>query len=157
VPNLDVAYIPTPKTIVRQMLLLAHIRRGEVLYDLGAGDGRIIIQAARKFGARSTGIEIDPERVSHIKEKLESTRVQAEVIQADFMEINLSLADVITMYLSESVNAKLASKLEHELKPGARVVSLDYFLPGWTPEKEVTVNSGGVTRKIFLYRAPTAK
>jgi predicted RNA methylase len=149
--DLDVAYIPTPKDIVHQMLLIAGLRRNERLFDLGAGDGRIIIEAARNFGARATGIEIDPERIARIKERLASTGVQAEIINADFMTVDLSPANVIAIYLSDSVNAKLAPKLESELRVGARVVSLDYALPNWTPEKEV-ITKGAIPRKLYLYR-----
>jgi SAM-dependent methyltransferase len=151
VVDLDVAYVPTPKIIVRQMLLLAGLRRGETLFDLGAGDGRVLIEAARGFGARAVGIEIDPERVSRIRDRLRSTGIKAEIIQADFMDLDLSAADVVAIYLSESVNAKLAPKLERELKPGSRVVSLDYALPGWVSEKEF-VTKGAVPRKLYLYR-----
>ena len=150
--NLDVVYIPTPKNIVREMLKLAGVRRGELVYDLGAGDGRILVEATRRFGARSVGIEIDPERVSRINERLKSTGVAAEVIRADFMNIDLSRADVIAIYLSDSVNVRLGPKLARELKEGARVVSLDYVLPGWRVEKELEVESGGVRRTIYLYR-----
>jgi len=150
--GLDVAYIPTPKTVVHQMLRLVRLRQGEALYDLGAGDGRILIEAARRFGAKPVGIEIDSVRVTRIKERLKSTGVEAEVIQGDFMETDLSRADVITIYLSDSVNAKLAPKLRSELKTGARIVSLDYILPAWVPTREVTVKSAGVTRRLYLYR-----
>ena len=151
--NLDVAYVPTPKSIVRQMLLLAQLCRDEVLFDLGAGDGRILIEAARSFGARCVGVEIDPERITRLKERLKSTGVKANVIEGDLMQLDLSAADVVTMYLSDSVNAKLAPKLARELKTGARIVSLDYVLPGWRHEKEVTVKNAAMTRKIYLYRA----
>jgi predicted RNA methylase len=151
VVDLDVAYVATPKSIVRQMLLLAGLSRGETVFDLGAGDGRIMIEAARRFGARAIGIEIDPDRVSRIRERLKSTGVKAEVIQADFMDVDLSPADVVAIYLSESVNAKLAPKLERELRADARVVSLDYALPGWVPEKE-SVAKGPLPRKLYIYR-----
>ncbi len=153
--DLDVAYVPTPKNIVRQMLLLAELRRGETLFDPGAGDGRILIEAARKFGAQSVGIEIDPQRVSRTKQRLTSTGIKAEVIPADFMDVDFSSADVVAIYLSESANAKLAPKLERELHDGSRVVSLDYPLPGWVPEKEVTVK-GALPRKLYLYRVSKA-
>ena len=153
VVDLDVAYVATPRNIVRQMLTLTGLRRGETLFDLGAGDGRILIEAARGFGARAIGIEIDPQRVSRIKERLRSTGIIAEILQADLMNVNLSTADVVAMYLSESVNAKVAPKLERELKAGARIVSLDYPLPGWVPEKEV-IAKGPLARKLFLYRVP---
>ena len=149
--NLDVAYIPTPKNIVRQMLLLAKLRRGELLYDLGAGDGRILIEAAREFGARCAGVEIDPERVARIKERLAATKVEAEIIEGDLMQVDLSNADVITIYLSDSVNTKLAPKLSRELKTGARVVSLDYVLPDWKHDREVSIASAGLSRKVYVY------
>ena len=152
VVNLDVAYIPTPKEVVRKMLQLAGVRRGETVFDLGAGDGRILIEAVRGFGARAIGVEIDPERLARMKERLASTSTEAEIVQGDLMLINLSSADVVAIYLSDSVNAKLAPKLRSELKAGARVVSLDYQLPGWVPEQELMVKSGGVNRTLYLYR-----
>jgi len=150
--NLDVAYVPTPKDIVRRMLRLASVRRGETVFDLGAGDGRILIEAVRGFGARAIGVEVDPERLIRIKERLTATGIEARVIQGDFMQVNVSSADVVAIYLSSSVNAKLASKLRDELKTGARVVSLDYPLPGWVVARELTVKSGGISRNIYLYR-----
>lgn len=149
--DLDVVYIPTPRTIVRQMLSLAGLRKNENLYDLGAGDGRILVEGVRGFDAKATGIEIDPERIQRLRERLQSTGVVANVIQADFMDVDLSPADVIAIYLSDSVNARLAEKLEHELRAGTRIVSLDYALPGWKPEKEISVKSGALDRKLFLY------
>ncbi len=148
---MDVAYIPTPKNIVRQMLLLARLRQGELLYDLGAGDGRILIEGAREFGARCVGVEIDPERIVRLKERLAATKVEAKIIEGDLMQVDLSDADVVAIYLSDSVNAKLAPKLSRELKPGARVVSLDYTLPGWKLEKKTSVTSAGLSRQIYLY------
>ena len=138
------------------MLLLAGLRRGETLIDVGAGDGRILVEAARKFGARATGIEIDPERVARIKGRLRSTGVEAEIIQADFMTVDLSPANVVVIYLSDSANAKLAPKLERELKAGARVVSLDYALPDWTAEKEL-MTKGVIPRRLYLYRVTKAR
>jgi 16S rRNA A1518/A1519 N6-dimethyltransferase RsmA/KsgA/DIM1 with predicted DNA glycosylase/AP lyase activity len=152
VVNLDVAYVPTPKDIVRRMLQLASLRRGEILFDLGAGDGRIIIEAVRDFGARAVGVEIDPERISRIRERLNSTETRAELIEADLFEVDLSSADVIAIYLSPSANAKLAPKLKTELKVGTRVVSLDYVLPGWVSDREVEVSTSGMKRKLYLYR-----
>jgi 16S rRNA A1518/A1519 N6-dimethyltransferase RsmA/KsgA/DIM1 with predicted DNA glycosylase/AP lyase activity len=151
--DLDVAYIPTPKDIVRKMLQLADVRRGEVVFDLGAGDGRILVEAVRKFGARAIGVELDPERFTRIQDRLKATGCAAQVIQEDFMKVNLSSADVVVMYLSPSVNSKLVSKLKGELKSGARVVSLDYELPGWKAERELGVTSGGIPRRIYLYKA----
>jgi len=149
--DLDVAYVPTPKQVVRQMLHLAQLRRGEVLFDLGAGDGRVMIEAARTFGAQVVGVEIDPQRISRLKQRLRSTGVSAQVIQSDFMDVDLSTANVVAIYLSESANAKLAPKLNRELPRGARVVSLDYPLSGWKPQEELVVK-GALPRKLFLYR-----
>lgn len=151
--NLDVAYVPTPKDLVRKMLRVAGVRRGETVFDLGAGDGRILIEAVRGFGARAIGVEMDPERLARIQERLTATGTEATVLAGDLMRVDLSSADVVTIYLSESVNAKLAEKLRNELKPGARIVSLDYVLPGWASERDLTVGSGGITRKLYLYRA----
>jgi len=149
--DLDVAYVPTPRQIVHQMLHLAQLRRGETLFDLGAGDGRVMIEAVRKFGAKAIGIEIDPHRVERIRERLNSTGAKAEIIQADFMNVNLAPADVVAIYLSDSANARLAPKLSHELRPGTRVVSLDYALPDWQEEKQVLAK-GPLERKLWLYK-----
>ncbi|MGA3108111.1 MAG: class I SAM-dependent methyltransferase [Candidatus Bathyarchaeia archaeon] len=150
--DLDVAYVPTPKDIVRQMLQLASLRRGETLFDLGAGDGRIMIDAVRRFGAKAVGVEIDPERISRTRERLAATVTQAELIEGDLFQVDLSSADVIAIYLSDSANAKLAAKLKDELKAGARVVSLDYKLPGWAADRELEVNTSGITRRLYLYK-----
>lgn len=150
--DLDVAYVPTPKDIVRKMLELAQVRPGETVFDLGAGDGRILIEAGRRFRARAVGVEIDPERVARIRERLGATQTDAKVVEGDFMKVDLSSADVIAIYLSPSVNSRLGPKLRAELKAGARVVSLDYELPGWIAEREKLVESGGVSRTIYLYK-----
>jgi precorrin-6B methylase 2 len=153
VTKLDVAYVPTPKDIVRRMLQLAALRPGEIVFDLGAGDGRVMIEAVRQFRAKAVGIEIDPERTSRIRERLASTGIGAELIEGDLLQVDLSTADVISIYLSDSVNAQLGPKLRRELKKGARVVSLDYKLPEWKPIREVTVNTAGMPRKIYVYQA----
>ena len=150
--NLDVAFVPTPKLIVRSMLHLASLRRGETLFDLGAGDGRIIIEAARRFGARAIGIEIDPNLANRIRERIAATKSQAELIEADFFTVDLTPADVVAIYLSASTNERLAPKLSSELRTGARVVSLDYELPGWRVSRQVEVKSSGIGRELYLYK-----
>jgi len=150
--NVDVAFVPTPKLIVDAMLQLASLRRGETLYDLGAGDGRIIIEAARQFKAHAVGIEIDPKNISRIRERLATTNSKAELIEDDFFNVNLAPADVVTIYLSDSANQKLVPKLDSELRPGTRVVSLDYELPGWIPKRVTEVNASGMERKLYLYK-----
>jgi len=134
------------------MLQLASLRRGETLVDLGAGDGRVIIEAVRSFGAHAVGVEVDPARISRIKERLAATGTEAELIEADMFDVNLSSVDVITIYLSTSANARLAPKLRAEAKHGSRVVSLDYPLLEWKPERELTVRASGVERKLYLYK-----
>jgi cyclopropane fatty-acyl-phospholipid synthase-like methyltransferase len=134
------------------MLQLASVRRGETLFDLGAGDGRIIIEAARTFGAHAFGVEIAPESIRRIRERLAATGTKADLIESDIFEVDLTSADVITIYLSESANARLVQKLNKELKPGTRVVSLDYRLPGWIPKRTLEVSASGIGRTIYLYK-----
>ena len=153
VVGLDVAFVPTPKKIVRSMLQLASLRRGETLVDLGAGDGRIIIEAVRRFGAHAIGVEMDVGRISRIKERLAATGINAELIAGDIFDVDLSRADVVAIYLSASANARLGPKLKAEMRKGTRVVSLDYPLPHWKPERELEVNASGISRKLYLYRA----
>jgi len=150
--GLDVAYVPTPKRIVRAMLQLASLRRGETLFDLGAGDGRVIIEAARRFGAHAIGVEVDPACVRRIKERLTATGANADLIEMDIFRVDLSTADVVAIYLSDTANAKLAPKLKAELRHGARIVSLDYRLPEWVPERELEVHASGINRKLYLYK-----
>ena len=107
--NLDVAFVPTQKLIVRTMLHLASLRRGETLFDLGAGDGRIIIEAARRFGARAIGIEIDPNLANRIRERIAATKSQAELIEADFFTVDLYTEEVVAIYVSASSYERLAT------------------------------------------------
>ena len=151
VVGLDVAFVPTPKKIVRSMLQLASLRRGETLLDLGAGDGRIIIEAVRRFGAHAIGVEMGPARISRIKERLVATGTEAELIEADMFDVPLNSADVITIYLSASANARLVPKLRAEAAEGTRVVSLDYPIPEWKPERKLEVKASGIERKLYLY------
>ena len=150
--DLDVAFVPTPKLIVRAMLQLASLRRGETLFDLGAGDGRVIIEASRAFSAHAIGVELDPGCIARIRERLATTAANAELIEADLFTVDLTTADVVSIYLSPSANEKLAPKLDAELRPGARVVSLDYPLPGWVPKRELEVSTSGIKRKLYLYK-----
>ena len=147
------AFVPTPKKIVRSMLQLASLRRGETLIDLGAGDGRILIEAVRRFGAHAIGVEMNAALIARIKERLTATGTKAELIEGDIFDADLTRADVITIYLSASANARLAPMLRAQAKKGARVVSLDYSLPEWRPERELDVKASGMERKLYLYMA----
>ena len=126
IPTLSGApWVPSPGETIRKMLLLAQVKPGEELYDLGSGDGRIVIMSAREFGARSTGVEIDPFRAyySRLLIAILGLRGKARVIRSSFYNVNLSDADVVTLYLLQPTNDRLKPKLEEELKPTCRVVS----------------------------------
>jgi SAM-dependent methyltransferase len=126
-------YVATPRGVARQMLELAEVGPEDVVYDLGSGDGRLLWLAAQEFGARAVGIEIDPFRYLWTKWmiRVKGLQGQVEIIRADFFKVDLSAASVVTAYLLRDTNRKLMVKLEHELPPGARVVSRKYIFPEW--------------------------
>ncbi len=141
-PKLDVPYVPTDQALVQAMLKLAEVRKGDKLYDLGCGDGRIVIAAARSFGAQGTGIDIDPQRIAEAKENAKAAGVEHKVrfLQQDLLRADFSDADVVSLYLLRSVNLKLRPELWRQLKPGTRIVSHDFDMgPDWPPEKTVTL------------------
>jgi ribosomal protein L11 methylase PrmA len=131
------------------MLSLAHVTAADVVYDLGSGDGRIVIAAAQKFGARGVGIELDPTLVKTATDRARKAGVADKVTfrQEDLFRADLSDATVVTLYLSQSINFRLEPKLMKELKPGTRIVSHRFEMPGWPPERDQRV--GGT--KIFLW------
>jgi SAM-dependent methyltransferase len=128
-------WIPMPLPKIRKMLELAEVKEGDLLYDLGSGDGRIIILASKEFGARAMGIEIDPLRFLLSWILIKIFKIKAEVRLGNFFDENLSDATVVTLFLLESTNRKLKQKLRKELKPGTRVVSYRWKFDGWTPSK----------------------
>lgn len=146
----DIYYTPTRHAIADAMLQLASVTHGDVVYDLGSGDGRIVIIAAQKYGARGVGIEIDPALVRQARENARDAGVATLVtfVEGDLFKADLSPASVVTLYLSGSVNQLLQPKLRTELRPGTRVVSHQFPMPGWTPD--ATVKSDGVD--LFLWR-----
>ena len=149
----DVIYVPTPPEVVDAMLTIANVRRGDVLYDLGSGDGRIPITAAQKYNVtRATGIEINPERISEAQQNLQAAGVSDRVHfrNEDLFEANFSDATVITLYLLPALNVKLLPKLLKELKPGTRIVSHAFAMGDWKPEK--TLDVGG--RSIYFWTIP---
>ncbi|GGP20070.1 hypothetical protein GCM10007981_06660 [Thermocladium modestius] len=155
----DVPFVPTPEVVVKRMLQLANVKPGEVLYDLGCGDGRIIITAARDFGARAFGVEIRKDLyeqcVRRIKELGLEDRIT--VINGNFFEVPVSDADVVTMYLLTSVNERLRPKLEKELRPATRVVSHDFEMIGWKPVIAEDLYEEWRSHKIYLYKMPGAE
>src|SRR5262249_47690879 len=139
-------------------LEMAHIKPGEKLYDLGCGDGRIVIAAAEKYKAKAVGVEISPKLAEEAQKNIASAGVadQASVIKGDLLETDLSDADVVTIYLATSLNEKLRPRLERFLKPGARVISHDYAVPGWKPTQIERADDRHV-HLIYLYEMPAAK
>jgi predicted RNA methylase len=119
------------------MLVLSDLKRDELVYDLGCGDGRVVIMAAQEFGAKAVGVELRKDLVKKAHEKIFELDLDSRVkiVQSDLFKVDLRLADVVTLYLTTSANEKVKPKLESELKPGARVVSHDYEVLGWTPSK----------------------
>lgn len=148
-------YYPTPYTIVEKMLKLGGLKPGEKMFDLGSGDGRLVIMAARKFGADSTGVEMDADLCKQSAAKIKGLGLKkARIIHGDIMTQDYSSADLLTVYLLPNSNDKLRPKLEKELKKGARVVAHDFEFSGWTPEKTETIDDDGEGRShtLFLYR-----
>ena len=150
--GLDVPFVPTPKPIVRRMLGLAEVRPGERLIDLGAGDGRIVIAAAKEFGANALGVELHPERFAIIRNSSASLKPSLQAVRQNFFTTDLSNADVVTMYLLPSVNEALRKKLERELHSGARVVSHDFSIPEWTPSRVEIIQAPFGLHTLYLYR-----
>ena len=151
----DVIYVPTPYEVVDEMLKLGGVKKGDVLYDLGSGDGRIPVTAAKKFGIRAVGIDIDPQRIEEAKENARKNGVTSLVQfrQEDLFRANFREATVVTLYLLPDLNVKLRPKLLAELKPGSRIVSHQFDMGTWKPEKRVELNG----RTIYLWTVPPKK
>jgi len=149
-------YYPTPETVVEKMLLLGGLKPGEKMFDLGSGDGRVIIMAADKFKADATGIELDDDLHKQSSERIQKkglTRT-ARIVHGDVMKQDYSPADLLTVYLLPSSNDKLKPLLEKQLKKGTRIVSHDFEFSGWTPEKVESIDDDGEGRShtLYLYR-----
>ena len=149
-PGADIHYVPTPDAVVHAMLDAAQVTSADVVYDLGSGDGRIVIEAARKYGARAVGIELDPELNKTATKNAQKAGVSGRVsfVRADFFKTDLSEATVVTLFLSPNINARLQPKLRRELKPGARIVSHRFPMPpDWKPERDIAVKG----THVFLW------
>jgi len=146
-------YYPTPETVVERMLKLAGLKPGERLFDLGSGDGRIVIHAAQKFGADATGIEIDAELAKESSEKIRSLGLEkkARIVRGDILRQDYSSADVLAVYLLPRSNDRLRPILEKQLRNGTRIVAHDFVFRGWTPEREEYVEDDGAGRSHTLY------
>ena len=158
----DVPYVPTPEEAVRVMLKLADVKKSDIVYDLGCGDGRIVIAAAKTYGARGVGIDIDPERIREANENAKKAGVENLVRfeQNDLFQANFREATVVTLFLLRSINLKLRPKLLQELKPGTRVVSNTFDMGDWRPEKEQSLpgafddEAAYLSHKFFLWTIP---
>jgi precorrin-6B methylase 2 len=149
----DVIYVPTPPEVVEAMLKVAKVGPGDIVYDLGSGDGRIPIAAVKNFGAaRATGIDIDPQRIKEAEENRKQSGVGDRVrfMNQDLFQTNISEATVVTLYLLPSLNVKLIPKLNKELKPGTRIVSHQFDMGDWAPEQ--TLEVGG--RRVYFWTTP---
>jgi 2-polyprenyl-3-methyl-5-hydroxy-6-metoxy-1,4-benzoquinol methylase len=150
--GLDVPYVPSPQEVVTGMLKLAGVKEGDTVIDLGCGDGRIVVTAAREFGARGIGYDLDPERIKEANENAVKSGVRDKVkfVEKNLFEADIKDASVVTLYLLPGVNEKLKPRLLAELKPGTRVVSHTFTMGDWKPEKQVTVNG----RTLLLWVIP---
>lgn len=155
----DVIFVPTPHEVVDKMLELADVRPGEVVYDLGCGDGRIPVAAARKYGVKAWGFDIDPVRVKDSLENVAKHQVGhlVTIKKQDIFDLDLSQADVITLYLLPQLNVKLIPQLD-KLKPGCRIVSHDFDMEGVKPKRVVNVTvQGSREHRIYLWVTPLQK
>ncbi len=157
---LDVIFIPTPQDVVEKMLELVEVKQDDLLYDLGCGDGRIVVTAAKRYGCRAVGYDLDPDRVKESIENVEKNEVGhlVGIEQKDIFTLDLSKADVITLYLLPSLNVRLIPQLE-KLKPGSRIVSHNFDMEGVKPDKVIKLTSSHdkAEHKIYLWTTPLKK
>jgi ribosomal protein L11 methylase PrmA len=148
----DVIFVPTPQEVVDAMLKLAKVTKNDVVYDLGSGDGRIPITAAKTYGARGVGIDIDPQRIKEATENLKTAGVgdRVKFLNQDLFTTDISEATVVTLYLLPSLNLKLMPKLNKELKPGTRIVSHAFDMGDAKPTETLNVNG----RTIYFWTTP---
>ncbi|MEO8052456.1 MAG: methyltransferase domain-containing protein [Acidobacteriota bacterium] len=151
-------YVASPTQVVDRMLELANIKPGETVFDLGAGDGRVLIAAVEKYKAKAVGVEISPGLVAKATANIEKEGLadQAKVIQGDVLEADLTGADVVFLYLATPLNERLRPRLERFLKAGARVISHDYAVPGWKPKHTEKTDSRHA-HLIYVYEMPPLK
>jgi len=157
----DVPYVPTTEAAVQAMLKLADVKKADNVYDLGCGDGRIVIAAARDFRAHAVGIDIDPTRIREAKENAKKAGVEALVRfeENDLFQADIHEATVVTLFLLPKVNLKLKPKLLEDLRPGTRIVSNTFDMGDWKPDKEFTVDNPGeedffLSHKLYLWVVP---
>lgn len=147
-------YVATPMIVVRKMLEYADLKPGETVYDLGCGDGRVVIMAAQEFGARGVGVDLNPRLVKEARGKVESLGLgqMVRIIRGNLFEVDVSPADIVTMYLTTGANEKVRPKLEQELRSGSRVVTHDFSIAKWEPTKNLKFKENYRSHTIYLYR-----
>ena len=156
----DVPFVPTTEEAVQAMLKLADVKKSDVVYDLGCGDGRIVVAAAKLYGAHAVGIDINPVRIEEARETARKAGVEnlVKFEENDLFEADIHEASVVTLFLLSSVNLKLRPKLLHDLKPGTRIVSNTFDMGDWKPEKELTVGNpdeeSWLSHKLYLWTVP---
>ncbi len=148
-------YVPTPQEVVDRMLELAEVRDGDVVYDLGLGDGRIVITAAGRYGVKAVGFEIDPSLVKTARDNIKAAGLEhlVEIREEDIRNVDLSPASVLTLYLYPAANLRLRSAILRQLKPGSRVVSHQFTMGTWKPDRiDQITDSTGLLRTLYLWR-----
>jgi len=161
----DVPYVPTTEQAVQAMLKLAGVKKTDVVYDLGCGDGRIVVAAAKTYGARGVGIDINPERIKEAKENAKKAGVENLVRfeEHDLFLASFKEATVVTLFLLPQINLKLRPKLLSELKPGTRIVSNTFDMGDWKPEKEMNLGDSeglefsSLSQRLYLWTVPERK
>jgi ribosomal protein L11 methylase PrmA len=155
----DVIFVPTPQEVVDHMLTLADVKKDDVVYDLGCGDGRIVVTAAKKYGCKAWGFDIDPDRIKESLENVKKSKVEelVSIKKQDIFSLDLSKANVITLYLLPDLNVKLIPQLE-KMKDGSRIVSNSFDMKGVKPKKVETVKlKDGGEKTIYLWVTPLEK
>jgi len=154
--HLDVPYVPTKHPVMDEMLRLANVSRKDILYDLGCGDGRIVIAATQNYGARGVGIDIDPDRIKESQENAAKAGVSGRVqfFQQDLFQADFHEATVVSLYLLTSVNLKLRPRLLKELRPGTRIVSHNFGMGSWKPDQSSAVEVDEINHDVFLWIVP---
>jgi SAM-dependent methyltransferase len=156
----DVVYVPTPQVVVDRMLKMAQVKKSDVVYDLGCGDGRIVVTAAKRYGARAYGFDIDPQRVAEANANVKAAGVEdlVTIEQRDIFTLDLSAASVVTLYLLPKLNVRLIPQLE-QLKPGSRIVSHDFDMEGIKPLQVVSLRAPGEVENhtIYLWKTPLVR
>jgi SAM-dependent methyltransferase len=155
----DVPYVPTPPEVVQRMIQLGGVKAGDVLYDLGCGDGRIVIEAVKTPGVRGVCVDIDPERIAESKRNAEAAGVADRIrfVEGDLFKVPFSDATVMTLYLMPDVNMRLRPRLLSELKPGTRIVSHAFDMGDWKPEERVVVELSPSTYVLYRWTIPAKK